>query len=88
MDLSIQLRIDFPASKNWLPHKLIDSPSNVQSSQISIMLSNAQEHDRDSGSVDHADESANHVAHCVAFGDDETIHSNTVISQLSLIVHS
>lgn len=37
------------------------------------MLANANEQDGDIGGVDQADEGADHVADCIAFGDDEAV---------------
>lgn len=48
------------------------------------MLTNTQENDGDSSSVHHADKRANHVAHGVALGDDEAVHSNAVVAELAL----
>jgi hypothetical protein len=68
-----------------LLHQLIDSPPNVEPSQVAIVLTHAQEDDRNTSGVHHADERANHVAHGIALGDDETVHSNAVVAELALL---
>jgi hypothetical protein len=68
-----------------LLHQLIDSPPNVEPSQVAVVLTHAQEDDGNSSSVHHADERANHVAHGVAFGDDEAVHSDAVVAELALL---
>lgn len=68
----------------FLFHQLIHSPANIQTSQIAVMLTHAQENDWNAGSVHHADERANHVAHSVAFGNDETVHADAVVAELAL----
>jgi hypothetical protein len=76
------------AHNTRLLHQLIDSPSNVEPSQVAVVLTHAQEDDGDSSSVDHADKRANHVAHCVALGDDEAVHSDAVVAELTLLYMS
>lgn len=65
-------------------HQLIDSPANVEPSQVAVMLTHTQENDWNASSVHHADKCANHVAHSVALGNDEAVHSNTVVAELTL----
>jgi hypothetical protein len=48
------------------------------------MLPNAQKYDRNAGRMHHADQSSNHITNGIALRDDETVHANAVISQLSL----
>jgi len=67
-----------------LLHQLVDSPPNVQASQVAIVLAHTQEDDGNSSSVHHADKRANHVAHSVALGDDEAVHSHAVVTELTL----
>jgi hypothetical protein len=67
-----------------LLHQFIDSPANVEPSQVAVVLAHAQEYDGNTSGVDHADERANHVAHGVAFGDDEAVHSDAVVAELTL----
>jgi hypothetical protein len=69
-------------------HQLIDSPPNVEPSQVAVVLTNTQENNRNTGSVHHADKRANHVAHCVALGDDEAVHSDAVVAELTLLYMS
>ena len=49
------------------------------------MLANTQEDDGDTGGVHHADKRANHVAHGVALGNDEAVHTNAVVAELTLL---
>lgn len=48
------------------------------------MLTHSQKHDGNARGVHHADERADHVAHRVAFGDDEAVHAHAVIAELAL----
>lgn len=48
------------------------------------MLAHAQKHDGNACGVHHADERADHVAHRVAFGDDEAVHAHAVVAELAL----
>ena len=48
------------------------------------MLSHAQENNRDTRCVHHADQCAYHVAHRVAFRDDEAVHAYAVVAELAL----
>jgi len=67
-----------------LLHQLIDSPANIKPSQVAVMLTNAQENDGNTSGVYHTDKRSNHVAHGVALGDDEAVHSNAVVAELTL----
>ena len=48
------------------------------------MLTHTQEHYGDTCGVNHADERADHVAHCIALGDDEAVHANAIVAELAL----
>jgi hypothetical protein len=66
-------------------HQLIDGPPNVEPSQVAVMLSHSQEDDGNTSSVDHADKRANHVPYGVALGNDEAVHTNAVVAELTLL---
>ena len=61
-------------------HQFVHSPADVQTPQITVVLTHAQKHHRDAGGVHHADEGADHVAHRVALGDDEAVHADAVVA--------
>jgi hypothetical protein len=65
-------------------HQLIDSPPNVEPSQVAVMLAHTQEDDWDSSSVHHTDKCTNHVAHGIALRNNEAVHSNAVVAELTL----
>ena len=48
-------------------HQLVHGPSNVETTQITIMLTYAQEDNGNTRGMNHADERANHVTDCIAF---------------------
>ena len=48
------------------------------------MLAYAQEDHRNASGVHHADERADHVAHGVALGYDESVHADAVVAELAL----
>ena len=68
-----------------LPHQLVHRPANIQAPQIAVMLSNAQKNNWNSSRMNHADECAHHIAHGIALGDDEAVHTNAVIAELALV---
>ena len=65
-------------------HQFVHGPADIQSSQIAVVLTHAQEHHRNASGVYHTDKRADHVAHRVAFGDDETVHADAVVAELAL----
>lgn len=67
-----------------LLHQFIYSPSDVQTSQVTVVLSNPEEDHRDASGMYHADQSPHHVADSIALRDDEAIHADTVVPQLAL----
>lgn len=69
-------------------HQFVHSPTNIQSSQVTVVLTYAQEYHGNASGVHHADERADHVAHCVALGDDEAVHADAVVAELALYVSS
>ena len=73
-----------PKYYKCLFHQFVHGPADVQTPQITIVLTNAQEHHRDTGGVHHADKRADHVAHRVALGDDEAVHADAVVAELAL----
>ena len=48
------------------------------------MLPDAEENHRDPRGVHHTDQGADHVAHGVAFGDDEAVEAGAVVAELAL----
>lgn len=75
---------NFHYYKKCLFHQFVHSPADVQSPQITVVLTHAQEYHRNARGVHHADERADHVAHCVALGDDEAVHADAVVAELAL----
>lgn len=73
-----------PKYYKCLFHQFVHGPADVQTPQITIVLTNAQEHHRNTGGVHHADKRADHVAHRVALGDDEAVHADAVVAELAL----
>jgi len=65
-------------------HQFVHSPANIQTPQITVVLTHAQKHHGNASGVHHADERADHVAHCVALGDDEAVHADAVVAELAL----
>ena len=65
-------------------HQFVHSPADIQSSQVTVVLTHTQENHRNAGGVYHADERADHVAHGVALGDDEAVHADAVVAELAL----
>ena len=70
--------------KKCLFHQFVHSPTNIQTPQIAIVLTDAQKHHGNTSGVHHADERADHVAHGVALGDDEAVHADAVVAELAL----
>ena len=56
-----------------LLHQLVYSPTHVQTTQIAIVLTHAQEDNGYAGGVNHTNEGTNHVANSITFGDDKAI---------------
>lgn len=54
-------------------HQQANGPSDVQSAEITIMLTGAQEDDGDACGKDHTDQGPYHVTYRVAFTDDEAV---------------
>lgn len=63
-----------------LLHQFVHSPSDVQSSEVAVMLAHAQEDNGNASRVHHADKRANHVADCIALRNDEAIHADTIVA--------
>ena len=78
---------DIKSKKQWngisLLHQLVDSPANVQATELSVVLAYAQEYNWATGGVNNTHKCANHVSHSVTFGDDEAVET----AALALSVH-